>query len=93
MDGYQNQRVIHGHISEPEMVKYINGAKMVLNLHRQNADLDMANSRKIEPSSFNNRFYEVMACGAPQIVVGRPGKESMVLGLSRRLRRWEETYI
>jgi hypothetical protein len=31
----------------------------------------MANSRKIEPSSYNNRFYEVAACGKPQIVVGR----------------------
>lgn len=71
LDSYQNQRVIHGHISEPEMVKYINGAKLVLNLHRQNSDLDMANSRKIEPSSHNNRFYEVFACGRRQIVVGR----------------------
>lgn len=71
LDGYQNQRVIHGHISEPEMVKYINGAKMVLNLHRQNSDLDMANSRNIQPSSFNNRYYEVQACGIQQLVVGR----------------------
>lgn len=71
LDGFQNQRVIHGHISEPEMVKYINGAKLVLNLHRQNSDLDMANSRKLEPSSFNNRYYEVNACGVQQLVVGR----------------------
>lgn len=71
LDGYQNQRVIHGHISEPEMVKYINGAKLVLNLHRQNTDLDMANSRKILPSSFNNRYYEVGACNRTQLVVGR----------------------
>jgi hypothetical protein len=89
MDGYQNQKVIHGHISEPEMVKYINGAKMVLNLHRQNSDLDMANSRKIEPSSYNNRFYEVAACGKPQIVVGR-GKESIQLGFNSVIREdWE----
>lgn len=71
LDDYQNQRVIHGHISEEEMVKYINGAKLVLNLHRQNSDLDMANSRKIEPSSYNNRFYEVAACRSKQYVVGR----------------------
>lgn len=72
LDGYQNQRVIHGHISEPEMVKYINGAKLVLNLHRQNKDLDMANKRGIEPSSYNNRTYEVAACQKEQLIVGRP---------------------
>lgn len=69
--GYQHQRLIHGHISEPEMVKYINGAKLVLNLHRQNSDLDMANHRKLPATSFNNRYYEVAACGADQLVVGR----------------------
>lgn len=71
LDGYQNQRVIHGHISEEEMVKYINGAKLVLNLHRQNSDLDMANRRNIQPSNYNNRFYEVVACNKLQQVVGR----------------------
>lgn len=71
LDGYQHQRVIHGHISEPEMVKYINGAKLVLNLHRQLGDLDMANKRNIEPKHLNNRFYEVSACNRPQAVEGR----------------------
>ena len=71
LDGYQNQRVIHGHISEPEMVKYINGAKCVLNLHRQNSDLDMANRRGIKPMHLNNRFYEVQACGVVQVIEGR----------------------
>lgn len=71
LDGYQNQRIIHGHISEEEMVKYINGAKLVLNLHRQNSDLDMANKREIQPTSFNNRYYEVIACQKKQLVVGR----------------------
>lgn len=77
LDGYQFQRVIHGHISEAEMVKYINGAKLVLNLHRQNSDLDMANKREIEPSSFNNRYYEVAGCEKPQLIVGR-GEEQVV---------------
>lgn len=71
LDGYQNQRVIHGHISEEEMVKYINGAKIVLNLHRQKGDLDMGNKRGIEPKHLNNRFYEVAACKRPQIIEGR----------------------
>lgn len=71
LDGYQNQRVIHGHISEEEMVKYINGAKIVLNLHRLNSDLDMANKRGIEPKHLNNRFYEVAAIEKQQLVEGR----------------------
>lgn len=71
MDGYQNQRVIHGHTSEPDLVRYYNGAKLVLNLHRINSDLDMANSRSLKPSSFNNRYYEIAACGKKQLVTGR----------------------
>lgn len=71
LDGYQHQRIIHGHISEEENVKYINGANLVLNLHRQNEDLDMANSKDIKASNINNRFYEVMACHRKQLVVGR----------------------
>jgi len=71
LDSYQNQHVIHGHISEEEMVKYINGTKFALNLHRQNEDLDMANSRGIKPDSYNNRFYEIWGCNKTQIVWGR----------------------
>lgn len=74
LDGYQHQRVIHGHISEPETVRYMNGHSLVLNLHRQNRDLDMANTRKIPASSFNNRYYEAWACGRQQLVVGRGDK-------------------
>ena len=53
------------------MVKYINGAKLNLNLHRLNSDLDMANKRNIQPKHLNNRFYEISACGSTQIVEGR----------------------
>lgn len=86
LDGYQHQRLIHGHISEDEMVRYINGHRIVINLHRQNADLDMANSRKIEASSFNNRYYEVMACGTKQLVVGR-GEAKMLVGMTETAHR------
>src|SRR3990167_2391780 len=48
LDGYQYQHLLHGHISEEEMVRYYNGAKFVLNLHRQSGDLDMANRRNIQ---------------------------------------------
>ena len=80
LDGYQNQRVIHGHISEEEMVKYICGSKgYIPNIHRLNTDLDMANSRKIEATSLNNRFYEIWACGKKQKVIGR-GEERFFEG-------------
>lgn len=71
LDGYQNQHVIHDHISEPEMVKYINGTKLALNLHRVSGDLDMRNKRNIKPKHLNNRFYEISATGTTQIVVER----------------------
>lgn len=71
LDGYQNQRVIHGHVSEAEMIKYINGARVVLNLHRMAGDLDMANKRGITPKHLNNRFYEVCAMNKVQVVEGR----------------------
>lgn len=77
MDGYQNQRIIHGHTSEPDLVRYYNGAKTVINLHRQNEDLDMANSRKLKPVSFNNRYYEAFACGKNQLIWGR-GEEKVI---------------
>ncbi len=71
LDGFQSQKLIHGHVSEAEVVKYCNGAKTVLNLHRINSDLDMANKREIKPMHLNNRFYEVAAMGRPQIVENR----------------------
>lgn len=71
LDGYQNQRVIHDHVSEAEMNRYINGSKLVLNIHRTNNDLDMANSRNIKPMHLNNRFYEVAAMGKTQLVENR----------------------
>jgi spore maturation protein CgeB len=71
LDGYQNQRVIHGHVSEEEMDKYLNGAKLVLNIHRLNTDLDMANKRGLEPKHLNNRFYEVSAMNKTQLVENR----------------------
>lgn len=86
LDGYQHQRVLHTHINEEDMVKYICGHRMVLNLHRQNTDLDMANSRHIEASSFNNRYYEVWACGAEQMVIGR--KTEPIMGPTN----WKEAH-
>jgi len=60
------------------MIKYINGTNLVVNLHRQNEDLDMANSRGLKATSFNNRYYEVNACEIPQFVVGRGNEEIFI---------------
>lgn len=83
LDGYQHQHVIHGHISEPEMVKYLNGAKTNLNLHRMLGDLDMGNKRHIAPEHLNNRFYELAAMGKTQIVEGRDNMKNEIESVSR----------
>jgi spore maturation protein CgeB len=82
MDGYQHQHVIHGHIDEPEIVQYYNGAKTVLNLHRLSGDLDMANKRNIQPRHLNNRFYEIAACGKQQVVEGRDNMKQEIEKIS-----------
>jgi spore maturation protein CgeB len=79
LDGYQSQHLYHGHINEEDTVKYINGAKIALNLHRLNSDLDMANKRNIEPKHLNNRFYEITAMGAMQVVEGRDEMQEEML--------------
>lgn len=83
LDGYSSQKVIHGHVSEAEMDRYINGAKLVLNIHRQNTDLDMANKRNIKPMHLNNRFYEVAAMGKVQQVEGRDEMKSEIERVSK----------
>lgn len=83
MDGYQNQHMTHGHIDEPQIVKYYNGAKLVLNLHRMSGDLDMANKRNIQPKHLNNRFYEIVACGKQQVVEGRDDMDEEIEAVSK----------
>ncbi len=67
MSGYEHQRVIHGHVGEEEMVKYISGAKIALNMHRLH-DLDMHNKDNVEFSSPNNRTFEIAGIGTAQMV-------------------------
>lgn len=73
MPGYEKQNIIDGHVDPADMFKYISGAKLVLNIHRQRDDLNTAAS-ELEPISYNNRYYEVASIGKKQLVVGR-GKE------------------
>lgn len=91
LDGYSSQRIIHDHVSEAEMVKYINGAKLVLNLHRVNGDLDMHNKRNIKPQHLNNRFFEVAGIGKPQQIEGRDDCKEFVADVCQNLN--EHTYV
>lgn len=51
-----------------ETVKFYNGAKLVINLHRGAVDpVYSKNSRRIEGRSINPRTYEIAACGALQM--------------------------
>lgn len=70
MPGYEKQNIIDGHVDPDEMFKYISGAKLVLNLHRQKDDLNVAKS-DLDPVSYNNRYYEVASIGKKQLLVGR----------------------
>ncbi|MBB6732572.1 CgeB family protein [Cohnella zeiphila] len=55
-------------IEVPETVKYYNGAKIVINLHRTTeAGSDNRNSRNIGAVSINPRTYEIAACGTLQL--------------------------
>lgn len=52
----------------PETIKYYNGAKIVINLHRTpEAHKDNRNSRNWPAESVNPRTFEMAACGAFQL--------------------------
>ncbi|WP_433943957.1 CgeB family protein [Paenibacillus sp. SN-8-1] len=60
--------VQHGWIDPEETVRYYNGAKIVINIHRPTqAGQDNRNSRNLAGRSINPRTYEISACGAFQI--------------------------
>jgi len=84
LDGYQHQHIVHGHISEEEMVKYYNGTKTALNLHRMAGDLDMRNKRNIKPHHLNNRFYELSAIGKKQLIMGRDDMQYEIDAISKQ---------
>jgi len=60
--------VREGWIPVPETVKYYNGAKIVVNVHRTTeAGSDNRNSINWPAESINPRTYEIAACGALQL--------------------------
>jgi spore maturation protein CgeB len=57
-----------GWVAVEETIKYYNGAKIVINLHRAALDDDYnKNSNKIPAYSTNPRTYEISACGVLQL--------------------------
>jgi len=66
-DSY-GQRIINHGVSSENYLKFINGAKVNINLHRLRDDVSIANKNGIMPSSPNNRFFEICACKAVQMV-------------------------
>jgi spore maturation protein CgeB len=62
------QHVINCGVSAEDYIRYINGAKVNLNLHRLVDDMSIANENHIMPSSPNNRFFEIQACRGVQMV-------------------------
>ena len=85
-----------------EVVKYYNGAKIVLNIHREyNCRYLNRNSRKLKTYSPNNRVFDISACGAFQIISVRrdlekylkSGKECIVAKNSNDIINYCEHYL
>ncbi|TYP69850.1 CgeB family protein [Paenibacillus methanolicus] len=58
----------HGWLPVEESVKYYNGAKIVINMHRATASgVDNRNSLNLPGLSINPRTYEIAACGTLQL--------------------------
>ncbi|MDM5284687.1 glycosyltransferase family protein [Peribacillus frigoritolerans] len=55
-------------VSPEEAASYYNGAKVVINIHRQHDDATInVNKEKINATSINPRTFEISACGALQL--------------------------
>lgn len=62
-----------GWIEVPETVKYYNGAKIVINMHRTTEPLsDNKNTLHWEGHSVNPRTFEIASCGTLQLTDVRP---------------------
>lgn len=62
------QLVVNSGVSNAEYAKYMNGARVCVNLHRLVDDVPIANKFNVMPTSPNNRFFEIPACRRPQMV-------------------------
>ncbi|MDQ0417057.1 spore maturation protein CgeB [Croceifilum oryzae] len=62
--------ILNNPIAPEEVIKYYNGAKIVLNVHRTNNDRK-DNPKNIAAHTPNNRTYEIAACKAFQLTTWR----------------------
>jgi spore maturation protein CgeB len=92
----------HGWTQVPETVRYYNGAKIVINMHRTNEPgLDNRNSRNWPGESINPRTFEMAACGTLQLTDLRPelkefysiGSEIAVFANAQQLIRQIDYYL
>lgn len=67
MPDLAGQELLTNAIGE-DYILYTNGAKIVLNLHRESLELTQANKNSVPASSPNNRVFEVNAMGSFQMV-------------------------
>lgn len=71
--GALSRFVRDGWIEVPETVKYYNGAKIVINMHRTTEPLsDNKNTHHWEGHSVNPRTFEIASCGTLQLTDLRP---------------------
>lgn len=61
------QKIINSGVGG-DYAKWVNGAKINVNLHRGGQEVPIANSEKVGASSPNNRFFELNMSGALQLV-------------------------
>lgn len=96
--------VISGIVDPGEAVKYYNGARINLNIHRDYSDKKLPenlNSKNIRANSPNIRFFEICGCGKLQIVDNTrdissyyiPGKEIVVYSDANDLRNKLRYYL
>ncbi|WP_152396984.1 CgeB family protein [Paenibacillus guangzhouensis] len=63
-------------VNTPETVRYYNGAKVVLNIHRSHDDAFLDKNKTGVPGySINNRTFDIAACNAYQLTDFRPDLE------------------
>lgn len=67
---YLRHRIINKPIPPSEVVKYYNGAKIVLNIHRTPNDR-MENFKYLPATTPNNRTFEIAGCRAFQLTSAR----------------------
>ncbi|WJH32476.1 glycosyltransferase [Paenibacillus sp. CC-CFT747] len=67
-------------LSAEETAKYYNGAKIVINLHREDSAEETINSRGIPALSINPRTFEISGCGVLQLTDDREELHRMYTG-------------